>query len=415
MPSDRSSAQPTATLDLFCRVIDNHGDLGVCWRLARDLAARGLSVRLWVDDATALAWMAPGAEQGRWPGITLHAWTDASQPRVLAALAPASVWIEAFGCELPAPFIAARAAQVAQGAASVPVWINLEYLSAEGYVERSHGLPSPIAFGPAAGWVKWFFYPGFTPRTGGLLRELALGAEHAAFDAGTAAGAATPAPWHDADAPGTLRVSLFCYEPPALAATLARWATEGDAHAPPLRLYVAPGRPAAAVAQALATAAHAPGDSPFSDQIGLRPWSTRKTLLLISYYPAVEQAHFDRLLWSCALNLVRGEDSLVRALWAGAPFIWQIYPQDDNAHHAKLHAFLDWLHAPASLRQAHAVWNGLRPGALPRPTPSLLAEWRACAQAARARLLQQDDLTTQLLAFIAAKARGPTHGAGPAQ
>ena len=27
--------------DLFCRVIDNHGDLGVCWRLARDLAARG--------------------------------------------------------------------------------------------------------------------------------------------------------------------------------------------------------------------------------------------------------------------------------------------------------------------------------------------------------------------------------------
>src|SRR6185369_5002346 len=45
--------------DVFCKVIDNHGDLGVCWRLAAELAARGDGVRLWADDASALAWMAP--------------------------------------------------------------------------------------------------------------------------------------------------------------------------------------------------------------------------------------------------------------------------------------------------------------------------------------------------------------------
>ena len=65
------------------------------------------------------------------------------------------------------------------------------------------------------------------------------------------------------------------------------------------------------------------------------------------------------MLWACYLNFVRGEDSLVRALWAGQPFIWHIYPQDDNAHHAKLEAFLDWLQAPESLRKAHRVWNGM--------------------------------------------------------
>lgn len=86
---------------------------------------------------------------------------------------------------------------------------------------------------------------------------------------------------------------------------------------------------------------------------------------------------------------------------AGAPFVWHIYPQpEDNAHHAKLEAFLDWLQAPASLRQFHHVWNGVTPGAL--PTPDLPA-WRTCVQAARARLHGQDDLATQLLGFVARK------------
>ncbi len=54
------------------------------------------------------------------------------------------------------------------------------------------------------------------------------------------------------------------------------------------------------------------------------------------------------MLWACDLNAVRGEDSLVRGLWAGKALVWHIYPQDDDAHHAKLHAFLDSLQAPAS-------------------------------------------------------------------
>jgi len=112
------------------------------------------------------------------------------------------------------------------------------------------------------------------------------------------------------------------------------------------------------------------------------------------------QTEFDHLLWACDLNFVRGEDSLVRALWAGKPFVWHIYPQHDDAHHAKLDAFLDWLQAPASLREFHHTWNGIDNAPLAAPA---LAEWLECTLAARQRLLKQNDLLTQLLGFVMEK------------
>ena len=147
----RSPASLPQHWDIFCRVIDNHGDLGVCWRLCGDLAARGVHVRLWVDDASALAWMAPEGHAG----VELRAWPAAAE---LQGVTPGEVVVEAFGCELPTGFVA-RMAQLA----SSPRWINLEYLSAEDYVERSHGLPSPQFSGPGRGLIKHFFYPASAP------------------------------------------------------------------------------------------------------------------------------------------------------------------------------------------------------------------------------------------------------------
>ena len=349
--------------DIFCTVIDNHGDLGVCWRLARQLSAAGQSVRLWVDDASALAWMAPGLAQGHAPGIEVWPWARASDAATLATLAPAAVWVEAFGCELPEAFVAHGARTRAQP----PVWINLEYLSAEAWVPRMHGLPSPVLHGPAQGWVKRFVYPGFTPDTGGLLREADLLARQARFDR---------AAWRQQQAPdlaeGGRLVSLFCYEPAGLAPWLAQLAAQGRD-----QLLVTPGRALAAVHKALPTLTRPPR------------WHA---------LPYTDQDGFDQLLWACDLNFVRGEDSLVRALWAGQPLVWHIYPQHDQAHHAKLEAFLDWLQAPESLRQFHRVWNGIAAGALPTVDTQTLADWAACVQGARARALAQVDLCTQLLA-----------------
>jgi uncharacterized repeat protein (TIGR03837 family) len=363
------AAPPSLLWDIFCRVIDNFGDIGVCWRLACNLAERGQRVRLWVDDATALRWMAPDGHDG----VEVATWHAAT-----AFPPPGDVVVEAFGCD-PAPgFLTAMAA-----ADRPPVWINLEYLSAEPYVERSHALASPQMSGPARGLTKWFFYPVFTAKTGGVLREPALAAEQAVFDR---------ADWlasHDM----TLRdderlVSVFCYPGAPVDRLVASLAADGR----PTLLATAPGAATGAVRAALATV----GEPATLRQHAL-PWLT--------------QPGFDRLLWAADLNFVRGEDSWVRAQWAGQPFVWQAYPQDDGAHGPKIAAFLDLSLAAAppdaatALRGWTAAWNGLDAPAAPLPpwTPPVLAATGTAVRAWRDRLQGGDDLVSRLLAFIGEK------------
>ncbi|TAH12022.1 MAG: elongation factor P maturation arginine rhamnosyltransferase EarP [Curvibacter sp.] len=375
--------------DIFCKVIDNFGDIGVCWRLCADLARRGHAVRLWVDDTSALAWMAPGAVNGHWPGVQVHDWADAHNPSVLKELPPADVWIEGFGCEIDPEFIAARAMDMAPGGQNglkPPVWINLEYLSAEAYVERCHGLPSPVMQGPAQGWTKHFYYPGFTARSGGLLREANYQLRRASFDD------SARSIWlarHGIVWQGQRLVSLFCYEPPELVALL-QGLMKGAA---PTLLLVTPGRSQRAVQTVLAQ---------------LKLPNTGSGALALHWLEPLPQTDFDELLWACDLNLVRGEDSLVRAIWAGKPWLWQIYPQDDGAHATKLIALLDQMQAPPSLREAHLAWNGLidttHQG---HPTPDWsampLAEWSLAAHRWRESLLQIEDLGSQLIGFVQKK------------
>jgi uncharacterized repeat protein (TIGR03837 family) len=225
--------------------------------------------------------------------------------------------------------------------------------------------------GPAKGWTKRFFYPGFTADTGGLLRETDLQERKERFDR-----TAWRQQYAPDLAPGGLLISLFCYEPAALPQLLAQLV--GTPH----HLLVIPGRPLVAVQQALAGMPVHPN------------WSA---------LPYTDQNGFDEMLWACDLNFVRGEDSLVRALWAGQPFIWHIYPQDDNAHHAKLEAFLEWMQAPESLRTTHRVWNGVEVGIFPLLSVETLNIWRDQIQINFARLLEQTVLTTQLVDFAQSK------------
>lgn len=366
--------------DVFCRVIDNFGDIGVCWRFVTQLAALGHPVRLWADDASALAWMAPTG----CPGVELRAWASAPPtPQERAC----DVMVEAFGCDITPEFIAYSAYQ-ASASGQKPVWINLEYLSAESYVERNHRLPSLIASGPAAGWTRWFFYPGFTAATGGLLRESSLMATRKSLHRHAWRAAHCAAYGQQPPDPKQRWVSLFCYEPAALPELLAQ------CQAQPTQLLVTPGRPQAAVQAALAIN---------SEKISLQRLFDKREQLSISYLPLRSQSAFDDMLWACDFNAVRGEDSLVRALWAGQALVWHIYPQHDNAHHDKLQAFLDWLQAPVSMRQFHATWNGLDTAPLLWPDDDRLAQWAECVQAARKRLLAQDHLVSQILGFVAEK------------
>ena len=201
--------------DIFCTVVDNYGDIGTCWRLAQQLAGEHeADVRLWVDRLQSFAQLCPAvstdADQQRVGRIEIRRWRS-DFPQVEAA----DVVIEAFACELPESYIAAMARQTV-----APAWINLEYLSAEAWVEGCHRLPSLRTKWPL---TKYFFFPGFTPRTGGLLRERDLLADRAAFDS-----AAEAEFWHSVGVPARsdheLRVSMFCYQNAALPDLLQCWA-----------------------------------------------------------------------------------------------------------------------------------------------------------------------------------------------
>lgn len=370
------SPYPALRWDLFCKVIDNYGDIGVCWRLACNLAQKGQTVRLWVNDASALAWMAPAGA----PGVQVLPWNT---PLNTSHIAPGDVLVEAFGCDIAPEFITAYANHISTNKLK-SAWINLEYLSAEDFSQRCHGLPSPVMTGPGAGLTKHFFYPGFTLATGGLLREADFLTRQANFDRAhwlTQQGIV----WQ-----GKRLISLFCYEPAALDHLLDQLAN--DQHQPTC-LAVTWGRSNLAVKTCIAS------------KDALSPLWNQHQVLSFCFLPHLTQTDFDHLLWACDVNFVRGEDSLVRALWAGKPLVWQIYPQHDAAHETKLKAFLDWLQPPQSLRRANAVWNNLSHDAtlgsnLPLLPQQDMATWHTTIANARKALLKQPDLVNKLLELV---------------
>jgi uncharacterized repeat protein (TIGR03837 family) len=326
-----------ARWEIFCKVVDNYGDAGVCWRLARQLATEhALQVTLWLDDLDALARIAkdvvPERAAQEIAGVTLRRWTDP-----LADAAPAAVVVEAFGCGLPEECVAAMARMPV-----APLWFILEYLSAEAWIDGAHGKASPHPRLPLA---RRFWFPGFTPQTGGILHERGLAAVRAAYQRDPAAQQALWARLQiPAAMPDEIRVSLFCYPNPALPALLDAWA-DGDG---PVSCVV----PAGVAAGALDfwTGGNVPHPG--------HPY--RRGSLSVYAIPFLEQDEYDRLLWLCAVNFVRGEDSFVRAQWAARPFVWHIYPQTEGAHWRKQDAFLErWV-----------------PGLAPGPATALRLLWR---------------------------------------
>ncbi|HDI1212748.1 TPA: elongation factor P maturation arginine rhamnosyltransferase EarP [Aeromonas hydrophila] len=397
-----TSPLPQFDWDIFCCVVDNFGDIGVTWRLARQLKQEGVlpthgdevQVRLWVDDLASFARICPGldpAQDSQWvDGIHIQHWHDTLPADTL----PARVVIEAFACQLPASFIERMAEQMASQPRP-PCWINLEYLSAESWVEDCHALASPQRVGNQS-LNKYFFFPGFTARTGGLLCERGLIVERERWqqdEAGLAAYWASlglpPKQQHE------LRVSLFTYESPALTSLVESWC-QG---ATPVTLLLPLGRSlqdvlrGAGLESAITTAKA--GDLLHSGN------------LTIKLLPMTDQAGYDRLLWSCDLNLVRGEDSFVRAQWAARPFLWHIYPQEEQAHMVKLDGFLDYY--LAKLPTATGQWlRGFSHALNQRENcrdwwaqwPEHAAIWLQHGRPWSQKQLRDGDLVTRLVKFL---------------
>jgi uncharacterized repeat protein (TIGR03837 family) len=378
--------------DVFCHVVDNYGDIGICWRLSQQLAnEHGLQVRLFIDDMVSAQQLITSLGLGQTSqmvnGVDICPWPEVS-------VKPAQVVIASFGCELPETY--SQQLGIHQS-----IWINLEYLSAETWVSDFHAKTSPQ---PALGVSKHFFFPGFLPDTGGLLREHDLLATRDAF-----LGSAEKqiAFWQrlglaHLSSGNAIKISLFCYPQANIQSLCSAFAK--SAHSTHLVM------PFNGDISQLPRAF-----TDFTRSItGVGSWLLKKGKLSVHLLPFLSQADYDHLLWACDLNFVRGEDSWIRAIWASKPFIWQPYWQADAIHIKKMQAFLAVYanHASADLQHllscVHHAWsaNQADPSITINPDQALwssfvnqLPDLRAYAQQRANSLAQQPDLATKLVIF----------------
>jgi uncharacterized repeat protein (TIGR03837 family) len=353
--------------DIFCRVIDNFGDVGVTWRLARQLANEfNVATRLFVDDLASFGKLVPELDprlrSQMLNMVDVQKWSDED-----TILTPADCVIEAFQCALPNGYVNAMAQRT-----PAPVWLNLDYLSAEPWVAEHHLLPSPH---PQLALTKYFFFPGFETGTGGLLRE------HDLFSKREAATSRTNA--------AELRVFIFAYPNHALPALIA--AIESSATRATITLPV----------------------GKLAEQY-LQTNNAKTSNAIINIQPFVPQTEFDGLLWANDICIVRGEDSFVRAQWAAKPFVWHIYPQAEGAHWQKLNAFLDRYctgltsHAEAAVREMWRAWNAEDAIAIASAWRDFLAYRDDLEMHARNwadQLAKQVDLATNLVTFVEKSAK----------
>ena len=301
------NARPKSAADLtiLCKVVDNFGDIGFVYRLAKNLCKVNPSyqIRIITNDLKTFKMLAPELGNGR-ANIALFDSNDADTCRAEFCQRPPRVILECFQCGRPdwleeilfddskieskPKTLAANGLQGQEARAYI---INIDYLTAEDYAEDFHKLKS----GTRSALVKKInFMPGFTAKTGGLILDVPPATDSKTKTAGP-------------------QVLMFSYPKdfaPIIRA-ISRWNKDAQ-----INLAQGAGK------ESFLSAKNA-GD------------------LKINQMPFLSQEEWDKNLYTQDILFVRGEDSLSRACLASKPFVWQAYLQDDNYQLVKVQALLE--------------------------------------------------------------------------
>ena len=368
--------------DIFCQIVDNYGDAGVCWRLARALSRLSSSsvnnvecddsrIRLFCDDLNVLNVIAHGDAVGHGAslGIEVLPWSAAESPAVLASVG--DVVVEAFACHLPKPYIEAMVQKTSQKTSpKPPIWINLEYLTAEAWADDMHLMPSP----QNNGLNKYFYFPGFTPKTGGVLLgdwdEVTSNSLNISKSLSSA---------FESCRPRSKKISVFHYKQAPLDNWLDSVNQAALAHGEMVDVFLCADQNVSAATQT--------------------SFSLADSAVKLIQLPFIPQEDYDYLLSVCDINLVRGEDSFVRAQWASKPFIWDIYPQSDLAHEVKLNAFLERYFEGVSAEFRAIGISAMKWGPASDWWPHL-STWTSHSEAWRQKLMGLGHLEGKILDFV---------------
>ncbi len=326
------------TIDIVCKVVDNFGDIGVVFRLAKALSAAmpSLKLRIIVDNLQAFHALEPAvhpeAAMQRVKGWTVVQWNKPCD--IFLSKRPRFI-VEAFACGRPDWY---EAILFDETDAETRILVNLEYLSAEAYTEEMHRIPS-LTRSPLV--KKYMFMPGFSPKTGGLIIDpefrkarARLRGDRASLIRARAGFCLSP----DHPIAGELLeerywISVFSYEHDY--EPIIRDLVEFN-ESRPLVVLLADGR----------------GADCFK----------KKWLEALSPFPLIElpflpQARWDEILLASDFSIIRGEESLARAALSGHPFLWHAYLQDKGHHLVKVEALLDRMEPFFSMESFACVRN----------------------------------------------------------
>lgn len=345
-------------IDVFCDVIDNYGDAGVCLRLCRDLTKKDISVNLYCNRTAVLSKILNLYDKKN-ELLKIYQWPDNKENYVAQ-----KIIIQAFSVRLPSFLIENIKLQKS-------LVINLEYLTAETFAEECHQLPSF-----SDGIQSYFFFPGFTNKTGGVLIEdnyLNLIKKYRNHT--------------------STSITVFSYKNDKLKSfidNLNEFEFEKN-------LIIFEGKPLDNFNNIYKT--------------NLLPdCSLKMNNLNILTKKMVSQDEYDELLCTSFINLVRGEDSIVRAMLAGKPFLWHIYPQEDNAHIEKINALFDRMNeycddkeAVEKLRQITLSYNGMSNLIDSFDLKEFYKDWKKISLQWSEHLISLGSLSSNLIAFLKQK------------
>ena len=281
------------SIDIFCEVIDNYGDVGVAYRLAREFKRiyPHKRLRFFINKTEEINLIKKSND------IEIITYKD-----IFKVENSADLIIETFACEIPKEYMD-------KALRSSKLIINLEYFSAEDWVDDFHLQESFLG----GSLKKYFFIPGLSKKSGGILLDNEFLERKKQVEENREYYLEKFEIKEKYDLVG----SVFSYE------------KNFDSLIKELKKL--------------------------DKKVLLLVLSEKTQKNFIKYFdnsnnydkikavklPFFTYDKYEELLSLCDFNLVRGEDSFVRALLLGKPFLWHIYPQEENIHIQKLNSFLE--------------------------------------------------------------------------
>ena len=304
------------SIDIFCEIIDNFGDIGVVYRISKELKKIFQNVRIRIvlnrlEEFKAINKKVKDTDYQEIDGLICV--TEKYVKENIETFGVSDVFIEAFGCNVPEEY-------VKQAKENSKLWINLEYLSGEKWIEDFHLCESLI---DSKTLKKIFFMPGFSEKSGGViidsgfLERMKYGKENR--------DEVFKKYFKDFDLKDKFIGTVFSYEKnfESLLETLKNYEKETV-------LLLMGEKTQKSFSEIL--------KKNLTEDYGNIVKYGKITMIYSDFF---SQEEYEEIISASDFNFTRGEDSFVRGIILGKPFMWHIYLQEEKAHMDKIKAFTE--------------------------------------------------------------------------